>query len=659
MSSELDRVRSARPTLVPSDEVRRAARQRLLAAIADEPAELYANRHRDTARSSRRAIRPRSFGVGLALVCSVAVVAAVVGAVIAFGHHGIRSPAAGSDHAARGAILASGGQMLGGGVAHRDVEIVRHKLPHNPAGTAAAITAVVDRLAALLGEGRARHCPVNGQQLNPVACKLSSPGQGTVIVARDVPPAVQRKIKAEADAGRLPGVVTFTTGMAAGPASAIVQTIVGQASKQGHKLVDQTGLEAQYNAALSDGNRLKTTLNLPLERIARQSLAHSIALNHAAGGAFVAMDPDTGAIDAIGSLPGARSNRSAFPAGRDGAVEAAGPTGAVFAPITALAALQGGAWKPNMTFDDTGRHCAGPAGSRQCRQNSGGAADGVIDMVNALRVQSLDFLYNLGARTNANLPGHPQGGALQDWAAQLGIGHQTGIDLPGETSGTLPTPARRRHLNQLEHQCDTATGPFQGKSRHEPGGCGIADGNDRPWSVGDNESLAAGQGDLQVSPIQLAVAYAAIANGNTVVQPHVGAQITTGSGAVLQTIEPTPTRHLSLNSGNLAVVRDGMLRQTSTSGGTSGDVFGDFRPKVYGQVGSTLTQPVHSKTPESSGWFAGYVPASATSKPIVVIVWVPGGGFGDVSAAPVARQILSQWFTGHPGPYRPGASTAG
>jgi cell division protein FtsI/penicillin-binding protein 2 len=657
MSSELDRVRSVRPeSVAPSDEVRRDARQRLLAAIADEPAEMYANRHRPTVRSPRRAVRHPSL-TGVLMVSSVLVVAIVVGAVITFGHHGATSPATGNDNAARGAILASGGQVLGGGVVRREVEIVRHKLPHNAARTSAAITAVVDRLAELLGQGRAQHCPINGQQLNPVACKLSFPGRQTVIVARDVPQAVQRKIKAEAHAGRLPGVVTLTTAMAAGPAS--TQIIVGQTSKQGHKLVGKTGLEAQYDAALARGDRLKTTLNLPLERIAQQSLAHSIALNHAAGGAFVAMDPDTGAIDAIGSLPGASPNRSAFPAGHDGAVEAAGPTGAVFAPITALAALQGGAWKLSMTFDDTGRYCSGSAGSRQCRQDSGGASYGALDVANALKVQSLDFLYNLGARTNANLPSHPQGGALQRWAARLGIRHQTGIDLPGEVSGTLPTPAWRRHLNQLEHQCDTATGPFQGKSRHQPGGCGIADGSDRPWSVGDNESLAAGQGDLQVSPIQLAVAYAAIANGDTVVQPHVGAQITTRAGGVLQTIEPTSTRHLSLNSGNLAVVRDGMLRQASTTGGTSDDVFGNFQPKVYGQVGSTLTQPLHSKTPETSGWFAGYVPASATNKPIVVIVWVPGGGFGDVTAAPVARQILSQWFTGHPGPYKPGASTAG
>jgi penicillin-binding protein 2 len=478
-----------------------------------------------------------------------------------------------------------------------------------------------------------------------------------MIDARGMSQAAQRKIRAEAR--HLPGVVAITTATVAGPAKSLVQAVVGQTSMQGHKLVGTTGLEAQYDAALSDGNRLKTTLNLPLERVARQSLAHSIALNHAAGGAFVAMDPDTGAIDAIGSLPGGSPNRSAFPTGDDAAVQVAGPTGAVFAPITALAALQGGVWKPNMIFDDTGRFCSGSAGSRQCRENTGGASYGALDVANALRVQSQDFLYNLGARTNANLPSHPRGGALQHWAAQLGIGQQTGIDVPGEIPGTLPTPAWRQQRNKLEHQCDTATGPFQGKPRHQPGGCGIADGSDRPWGVGDNESLAAGQGDLQVSPIQLAVAYAAIANGNTVVQPHVGAQIITRSGAVLQTIEPASTRHVSLKSGNLAVVRDGMLRQTSTSGGTSDDVFGDFRPKVYGQVGSTLTEPLHSKTPESSGWFAGYVPASATSKPIVVIVWVPGGGFGDVSAAPVARQILSQWFTGHPGAYKPGTSTAG
>ena len=72
--------------------------------------------------------------------------------------------------------------------------------------------------------------------------------------------------------------------------------------------------------------------------------------------------------------------------------------------------------------------------------------------------------------------------------------------------------------------------------KHHVPSCGIADG--RPWSVGDNENLAVGQGDVQVTPLQLAVAYSAIANGGTVVRPHIGLEVDTPDGTVLQKIEP-------------------------------------------------------------------------------------------------------------------------
>jgi Penicillin binding protein transpeptidase domain len=77
-----------------------------------------------------------------------------------------------------------------------------------------------------------------------------------------------------------------------------------------------------------------------------------------------------------------------------------------------------------------------------------------------------------------------------------------------------------------------ATGPFAGRPRRAPGGCGIADGTNRPWSVGDNISLAVGKGDVRVTPLQVAVAYAAIVNGGIVVRPHLGVAIQRADGSV-------------------------------------------------------------------------------------------------------------------------------
>jgi penicillin-binding protein 2 len=463
-------------------------------------------------------------------------------------------------------------------------------------------------------------------------------------------------------------------------------------------IIGQSGLEAQYNSFLqgkdgydqvqinslgepagdlrtqnpSPGHDLKLSLDTGLQRVGQQGLAQSISQNAGAGGAFVAMNPDNGEVYGMGSMPTfdpsvftgklSQSTYNQLTSPADGqpllnrAIQSVGPTGSTFKPITATAALESGAWSVDQTFDDTGRYCVGSGGAQQCRHNSGNAVDGTLDLVNALRVSSDDFFYNLGAQTNPNDPStHPNGGPLDTWARRYGIGRSTGIDLPDSAPGTLPSPKWRTSRNRLEAECDTATGPFKGKPKHSAGGCGIADGTNRPWSIGDNESLAVGQGDVQVSPLQLSVAYAALANGGTIVRPHLGLDVQDNSGTVLQKIDPPPSRHININPLYLETIRAGLRAAASQPGGTSDDVFGRFPQQVYGKTGTA--QYFDSANVETDyAWYACFVPSTATSKPIVVVVWVEKGGFGDVGAAPVARQILSQWFYGKPGPYVTGNS---
>ena len=87
---------------------------------------------------------------------------------------------------------------------------------------------------------------------------------------------------------------------------------------------------------------------------------------------------------------------------------------------------------------------------------------------------------------------------------------------------------------------------------------------------------------------------------------------------------------------------------------------GDFGKTVYGKTGTAqygTAAQIQARTEPDYAWYACFVPRTATTKPIVVIVWVEKGGFGDVAAAPVARQILSQWFYGKTGPYKTGTSS--
>jgi penicillin-binding protein 2 len=420
------------------------------------------------------------------------------------------------------------------------------------------------------------------------------------------------------------------------------------------------------------GNSLTLSLDVNLQRAGEQALAEAIGgIADPDGGAFVALNPQNGEVYAMGSNPSFDPNIFTKPVPEsvykqlnnpasnypllNRAIQSAGPTGSTFKPITATAALQSGAWTVNDVFDDTGKYCF----SGQCRHNAGNAVDGVLNLEQAIQVSSDDFFYNLGVLTNSP---KPRGGALQRWARKYGIGRPTGIDVGGEVAGTLPTPAWRSRRNKLESECDHATGPFRytngqhtssvmhpgwhRSSKHAPGGCGIADGTDRSWAAGDNENLAVGQGDVQVSPLQLAVAYSAIANGGTIVRPHLGFDIQQPDGTVIRRINPPAVRHLHINPLYLDTIRAGLRAAASQPGGTSFSVMGNFPEQVYGKTGTA------QYTGQSDySWYSCFVPATATSKPIEVVVTVPRAGFGAQAAAPVARQILSQWFFGHKGPY--------
>jgi penicillin-binding protein 2 len=408
------------------------------------------------------------------------------------------------------------------------------------------------------------------------------------------------------------------------------------------------------------GDNLELSLNTKLQRVGQTALAQAIASNPpSAGGAFVAMNPTNGQIYAMGSAPSFDPNVFTHPIPKQGydrlfgaaenyplinrAIQSVYPTGSTFKGITATAALNSGAWTTGENYDDTGTYTQD--GPDDQRHNAGHAAYGEIDITKAIMVSSDNFFYNLGRLMNVD---RPHGGALQKWAHMFGIGVTTGVDLGGEVAGNLPTPAWRAGRDKLEIQCERATGPFAGKPKHSF--CGIADG--RPWSVGDNENLAVGQGDLEATPLQLAVAYSAIANDGHIVQPHVGLQVNAPDGTVLQKIDPGYRRaRLPFNESDRAAILTGLRDAASVPGGTSADVFGNFPEQVYGKTGTAE----HTGQADQA-WYVCFVPPTATSKPILVVVTVEQGGFGAVGAAPVARELLSQWFFNKPGAYVAGSS---
>jgi penicillin-binding protein 2 len=268
-----------------------------------------------------------------------------------------------------------------------------------------------------------------------------------------------------------------------------------------------------------------------------------------------------------------------------------------------VAALQSGIITPDTVIDDPGSVTIGNIKF----SNAGGAAHGAVALRQAIQVSSDVFFYKMGAQLNG-VSGDP----LQRYARKLGIGRRTGIDIPGEFKGLLPTPQWRDRL-------------FKERK------------TDRPWTVGDNVNLAVGQGDLQATPLQMATAYSTVVNGGRVPRPHVGYEVEDAAGRTLQEIDPGAARHVRISPGNRQAILDGLRMAAGSAGGTSADVFRGFPRPVYGKTG-TAERPGQ----QDQSWYVCYVPDGKRS--IVVAVTIERGGFGAEAAAPAARLILSQWF---------------
>lgn len=404
---------------------------------------------------------------------------------------------------------------------------------------------------------------------------------------------------------------------------------------------------AARSVAFVSGRQLSLTLDLDLQRTAEKAVARGIQAargfgNAADAGAFVAMSPVDGEVYAIGSLPDFNPNVLARPisdsrykklflnkaAGAprfNRAISATYPTGSVFKPITAFAGIDRQLRTPGTTISDGGCLRIGAADQPFC--NAGKTRNGPVDLRKALKVSSDVYFYGLGRDLNP-MDNEP----LQSWARRLSLGRTTGIDLPAETGGLVPDREWRARIGRKEEAYEKRTG--------KPC-CTFSD--KRPWTVGDNVNLSVGQGDLQATPLQMAVAYAAIANGGKVVRPHLGRDVRDSTGELLRKIQPGGARPVKLDPVARNAIEDGLRQAASEPGGTSYDVFQDWNHAAYPVYGKTGTaERIVDGAEVDQSWYVAYVPHK--SKPIVVAVTVEKGGFGAESAAPAVRQILARWF---------------
>jgi penicillin-binding protein 2 len=288
------------------------------------------------------------------------------------------------------------------------------------------------------------------------------------------------------------------------------------------------------------------------------------------------------------------------------AIQGLYPTGSTFKPITSVAALSCGVLTPSTILFDNGKFTQGAI----VRHNAGNASYGALNLVNALRVSSDVFFYQVGA----NLGTACGGLQLQKWASRLGIGHKTGIDLPAETPGFLPTPKSidRRHKQYPKLF-------------------------NLPWEPGDNVNLAVGQGYLGADPLQMAVAYAAIATDYKV-RPHLAMRVEDSEGRAIQQFSTPDRKKMNIPALNRQTIMDGLFAAANDPGGTSVDVFKGFPIKVCGKTG---TAEKGAGRPDQS-WYV--VMAPCPNPQYVVAVTDEQGGFGAQTAAPDARRILAALF---------------
>jgi penicillin-binding protein 2 len=417
-------------------------------------------------------------------------------------------------------------------------------------------------------------------------------------------------------------------------------------SAQPGELVGQSGVEAAYDSILNAGFEkariavdslgriagqlvypqqkkpptLQLSIDTNLQRATEKAILDGMADARTAGysptgGSAVAIDPYTGAVKAIASYPtfnqklAAEKNKYLVglyhnPADPtlNRAIAGVYPTGSTFKPIISEAALSAGIISPY-----TQQLCTGSftLGNHTFFNVERGAFES-MDLPTALAQSCDTWFYRLGDRIWGANP-KAEGKLIQHWASLLGLGQTPQIDLTGASAGYLPTP-----------------GPYWDKLEGYP------------WTEGQTINLSIGQGALQVSPLQLAIAYSALVNGGTVLRPHVAEAVI--RNGVKHLLPFKPVRRLKLT--DTWAIKQGLYEAANTPSGTSFSVFNGFLPKVAGKTGTAEAPPR-----DDHSWYASWAPYNHPK--LLVVVQIEHGGFGADAAAPAAKEIYQAYFHSH------------
>jgi penicillin-binding protein 2 len=293
--------------------------------------------------------------------------------------------------------------------------------------------------------------------------------------------------------------------------------------------------------------------------------------------------------------------------------------GSTWKLVTADAAVRTQLVTPGYVINDPGTYTIpGDCTGRGCiRRNAGARAYGRVDMRRAISVSSDVYFYDLGAKLWQNRAQHGED-AIQRSASLFGFGQQTGVPLPSESKGRLASPELRAQLH-----ADSPDAFPEGR-----------------WFTGDNVSLAIGQGELTVTPIQLANAYATFGNNGVRWSPNIALRVQDHDENVVRQITARVKERIEIPPAVRDVLMAGFIGAVGSEEGTAFNAFAGFPLDQFPVAGKTGTAQAPPR--QDTALFVGMAPAYDPR--YVTAVVMEQSGFGASAAAPVSRRVFGQLF---------------
>ncbi len=428
------------------------------------------------------------------------------------------------------------------------------------------------------------------------------------------------------------------------------------------------------------GNNIILNVDYNLQKAAEEALDNTMAMLQkdkypmAKAGAVVLLDVNSGKVLAMASKPGFDPNifngkitpaqseelfgskdKNPFPAFNNRAMMGYAP-GSTFKMVTSTAILESKKATVNDTIQDPGSVFLFGR-SYKCWKPSG---HGTVNLIKAIQVSCNVYFYQMGLKAGVD--------NLVKYAREYGLGQKTGIDLPNESAGLVPSPEWKKNLNEpsLKDRYEKKYKEIEAKydkliknAATERERKSLARQRDQEinqqkadykikyyWNVEWREFetiiMAIGQGYNLYTPLQMANYIATIANGGTRYKPYLVDRIVDYKGNIVKQFDKEVAGRANVSPETLAAIRHGMSLVTKP-GGTAGGIFAGFPVHVAGKTGTAQTgKDKYGNERPTHGWFVGFAPYEKPEVAVAAIVEF--GGHGGSSAGIVARDVLAAYF---------------